>query len=516
MSPATQAARARRIGRPRALAVNVRGTANLVASLIQYLSAATLVPAAVAVGYGETPVPFLAAGAVAVVVGTAVERATRGDFELRAREGFLVVSLTWLAAAALAALPYLFSGETQLDRPLDAYFEGMAGFTTTGAKILTDIESLPYSLLLWRQLTQWLGGLGIIVLALAVLPRLRIGGRQLFESELPGPEIESLSTRIRDTARRLWMLYVALTIVLIGLLLAYGTSGLDPELDAFEAVAHALTTIPTGGFSPNARSLEEYAAVTQWTVIAFMILGGVNFALIYAAFVRRRPGKVARDDEFRLYLTLLVLGSTILGLELWLGGVVEGGETVVRHAVFQAVSIMTTTGYSSTDFAVWPTLAVMTLIGLMFVGGSAGSTTGSVKVVRHVLLGKILRRELDQTVHPEIVIPVRLNRRVVDERTLRAVSSFILLYIGIFVVAAALLAIDASRTGLDLRVLDAVGVAAAMLGNVGPSFGIAGPLGSLEPFSDPSTALMIALMWLGRLEVIPIVVLLTRHYWRST
>jgi trk system potassium uptake protein TrkH len=177
---------------------------------------------------------------------------------------------------------------------------------------------------------------------------------------------------------------------------------------------------------------------------------------------------------------------------------------------------MTTTGYSSTDFAVWPTLAVMTLIGLMFVGGSAGSTTGSVKVVRHVLLGKILRRELDQTVHPEIVIPVRLNRRVVDERTLRAVSSFILLYVGIFVVAAAILAIDASRTGLDLRVLDAVGVAAAMLGNVGPSFGIAGPLGSIEPFSDLSTALMIALMWLGRLEVIPIVVLLTRHYWRST
>ncbi|MDF2750972.1 MAG: cation transporter, partial [Gaiellaceae bacterium] len=198
MSPATQAARARRIGRRRALAVNVRGTANLVASLIKYLSAATLVPAAVAVGYGETPVPFLAAGAVAVVVGTAVERATRGDFELRAREGFLVVSLTWLVAAALAALPYLFSGETQLDRPLDAYFEGMAGFTTTGATILTDVESLPHSLLLWRQLTQWLGGLGIIVLALAVLPRLRIGGRQLFESELPGPEIESLSTRIRD------------------------------------------------------------------------------------------------------------------------------------------------------------------------------------------------------------------------------------------------------------------------------------------------------------------------------
>ena len=516
MSPETQAARARRVGAPRVLAVDLRGATNLIGSLITYLSGATLVPAAVAVGYGETPVPFLAAGAIALLVGLALERATRGDFELRAREGFLVVSVTWLAAAALAALPYLFSGEAQLDRPLDAYFEGMAGFTTTGATILTDIEALPQSLLLWRQLTQWLGGLGIIVLALAVLPRLRIGGRQLFESELPGPEIESLSTRIRDTARRLWLLYVALTLVLASLLAGYALTGLDDELNGFEAVAHALTTIPTGGFSPNARSLEEYAAVTQWTVVAFMILGGVNFALIYVAFVRRRPQRLARDEELRLYLALLALGATILGLELWFGGVVDGGEAAVRHAVFQAVSIMTTTGYSSTDFAVWPTLAVMTLIGLMFVGGSAGSTTGSVKVVRHVLLGKILRRELDQTVHPEIVIPVRLNRRVVDERTLRAVSSFILLYIGIFIVAAAFFAIDASRSGLDLRVLDAVGVAAAMLSNVGPSFGPAGPLGSIEPFSDVSTAGMIVLMWLGRLEVIPIVVLLTRHYWRAT
>jgi len=509
------AGRARLVGRPRSLAVDVRGVAHLVGAMTKYLSLATLVPAAVALGASESPTPFLAAGAIAGGLGWLVERLTRGDHVLRAREGFLIVSLVWVVAAAVAALPYLLSGEPQLERPLDAYFEGMAGFTTTGGTVLTDIEALSHSLLIWRQLTQWLGGLGIIVLALAVFPRLRIGGRQLFESELPGPEIESLNVRIRDTARRLWILYVALTAVLIAVLWGYGLSGLDERMSGFEAVAHALTTIPTGGFSTNARSVEDYAAVTQWTFVLFMFLGGVNFALLYAAFIRRRPRQLVRDEEFRLYVGLLALGAIVLGAQLAAAGI-HAGEAAVRHAVFQAVSIMTTTGYSSTDFAVWPTLAIMTLIGLMFVGGSAGSTSGSVKVVRHVLLGKILRRELDQTVHPEVVSPVRLNRRPVDERTLRAVSSFILLYIGIFIVGAALIAIDAARVGLDLRVLDAVGVAAAMIGNVGPSFGIAGPLGSLEPFSDVSTGIMIVLMWLGRLEVIPIVVLLTRHYWRST
>ena len=513
MSP--QQSRSRRVVRPRSLAVDLRGTAHLVGVLTKYLSLALVVPAAVAIGYGETPVPFLLTGAIVGAGGWLLERFTRGASTLRAREGFLIVSLVWVVAAAVAALPYLLSGEGQLDRPLDAYFEGMAGFTTTGGTVLTDVESLSHSLLIWRQLTQWLGGLGIIVLALAVFPRLRVGGRQLFESELPGPEIESLNTRIRDTARRLWILYVALTATLIAILWLLGATGADSRMSGFEAVAHALTTIPTGGFSTNSRSVEEYAAVTQWTIVVFMILGGANFALLYAAFVRRHGRKLLRDEEFRLYIGLLSLGAVILVAELW-GEQLAAGETAIRHAVFQSVSIMTTTGFSSTDFSVWPTLPIMTLIGLMFVGGSAGSTAGSVKVVRHVLLGKILRRELDQTVHPEVMSPVRLNRRIVDERTLRAVSSFILLYIGIFVVGAALLAMDAARVGLDLRVVDAVGVSAAMLGNIGPSFGLAGPLGSLEPFSDVSTGIMIALMWLGRLEVIPIVVLLTRHYWRST
>ena len=510
----SQAERARAARRAPLLAVDVVGALHVVGTLLAYLSLSVLVPAGVAVGYGEAVWPFLAAGTITGGVSLAVMYATRGDHRLGIREGFLVVALTWLAAAALGALPYVLSGDPQLDRPVDAFFEGMSGFSTTGGSVVARVEELPNSLLLWRQFTQWLGGIGIIVLALAVLPRLRVGGRQLLEHEMPGPEIETLSTRIRDTARRVWVLYIALTAVLFGILLALWATGVDERMSPFNAIAHALTTIPTAGFSTKADSLESFAPTTQWVIVVFMILGGFNFALMYRTLVRRQPGALARDGEARLYVALLALGSALLVGEIWTEDVL-GGADAIRAGVFTAVSTMTTTGFSVADYNVWPALAMMTIVGLMFVGGSAGSTTGSVKVVRHLLLGKILRREIDQTLHPEIVLPVRLNRRVVDERTLRAVSSFILLYIGIFILGAAALAIDAARTGLELSTFDAVSVSASMLANVGPAFGVGGPLGSFEPFSDFSTLLMTGLMWMGRLEIVPIVVLVSRHYWRN-
>jgi trk system potassium uptake protein TrkH len=504
-------------GRPRRrplLAVDVVGVLNVVATLVAYLSLAPLVPAAVALGYEESPWPFLATVVIGGGLGVGTMLATRGDHRLGIREGFLVVALTWLAAAALAAMPYIFSGDPQIEGVVNAYFEGMSGFSTTGGSIIVDVEALPRGLAMWRQFTQWLGGIGIIVLALAVLPRLRVGGRQLLEHELPGPEIESLSTRIRDTARRIWILYVGLTATLTAIFLALWATGVDEQMSPFQAVSHAFTTIPTAGFSTKTNSIEAFAPATQWIVILFMVLGGINFALMYRMFVRRQPRAAARDEELRLYLALLAVGALVLMVEIWSEDVLSGWEAV-RSATFTAVSTMTTTGYSVADYNTWPPLALMTIVGLMFIGGSAGSTAGSVKVVRHVLLGKILRREIDQTLHPEIVLPVQLNRAVVDERTLRAVSSFILLYIGIFIIGALVLAIDAARTGLDLSTIDAVSVSASMLSNVGPAFGVGGPLGSFEPFSDFSTIVMIGLMWLGRLEIIPIVVLVSRHYWRN-
>jgi trk system potassium uptake protein len=496
------------------LGVEIGGALNLVGTLFKYLSLAFVLPVAVALRYGESVFPFVAAAGATAAAGVGLELATRGRTRVGTREGFLVVALIWLLAPASAALPYVLSGDDQLSRPLDAYFEAMAGFTTTGASVLTDIDAVDRSLLMWRQFSQWIGGIGIIVLALAVLPRLRIGGRQLFEWEAPGPEIEKLSTSIRRTARRIWILYVALTVLLLALLTAYGVTGVDDEMNFYTALAHAFTTIPTGGFSTEPRSVEGFSPTTQWTLALFIVLGGANFALMYAAFIQGRLRLLLRDEELRLYLGLLALGSLVLALELFAEDLASG-EAAVRHAVFQTVSTMTTTGFASTDVNAWTPLAAVTLVGLMFFGGSAASTTGSIKVIRHLLIGRILRRELDQTVHPEVVAPIHYNGAVVNEQTLRAVFVFVLLYVGLFAVGALALVVDAARTDLALSPFEAVAVSAAMIGNVGPGFGFAGPMGSFEPFSDTSTVVMTLLMWLGRLEIIPVVVLLTRSYWRA-
>lgn len=481
---------------------------------MRYLSLAFLFPFVVALGYGEPTWPFLAAAAICATLGLVLELPTRGKERVGPREGFLVVALTWLLAAFVVSLPYLLSGEEQFASPLDAYFEGMSGMTTTGATILTDVAALNHSLGLWRQFSQWLGGMGIIVLALAVLPRLRVGGRQLMESELPGPELEPLAVRIRHTAQRLWLLYVGLTAAEVLVLAALGWTGVDERMNLYEAVAHAFTTMPTGGFSTQARSIEAFSAAAQWAIVVFMVLAGANFALMYRAIVRRAPRVLGRDDEFRLYLVLLAAGGALVTVELWSQGVLAG-EAAVRHSVFQTVSMMTTTGYASADFNEWTALAVMTLVALMFVGGSAGSTGGSIKVVRHVIIGRMLRRELDQTLHPEVVSHVRLNRAVLDERTLRAAISFVLLYVGIFVVGSIALVVDASRAGVEVAPFEAIAAAATALGNVGPSLGFAGPMGSFEPFSNLSKGILVALMWIGRLEIVPIIVLFTRSYWRA-
>jgi trk system potassium uptake protein TrkH len=290
------------------------------------------------------------------------------------------------------------------------------------------------------------------------------------------------------------VLYVALTVVLAALLAGYGYFGGDETMTPFEAVAHAFSTLPTGGFSTKARGLEEFGAASQWTVGIFMVLAGANFALMYGAFLRGRIRPLVRDEEIRLYLAILGLATIILTTELLAQNLADG-EAAVRHAFFQAASMMTTTGAASADFAQWSGLALVVL-------------------VRHVLIGRILRRELEQTVHPELVSPIRLNGAVVNERTLRAVIAFVLLYVGIFALGSLALVVESARAGHEVTPFEAIAAAATTLGNVGPGVGFAGPMGTFEPFSDTSTAVMIVLMWLGRLEILPVVVLFTRSYWR--
>jgi trk system potassium uptake protein TrkH len=497
------------------LAVDVGAALNLVASVLVYLGATFLVPAAVAAGYGESIWPFLAAGAVTSGVGFLGQRLTAGGSSIAPRDAFLAVALAWLAVPIFGALPYLFAGTPGLSQPVDAYFEAVSGFTATGATVLPEIESLDRSVLLWRQLTQWLGGMGIIILAVAVLPKLRVGGRQLLQSELAGPtELERLTTTIRETARRLWVLYVGMTAACVLALSLLGWTGADKTMTPFEAFGHAFTALSIGGFSTQNRSLEAFGPATQWVVLAFIVVAGVNFLRLYRAFVQRQGRAVARDDEFRLYIAFLVAGAGLLLLELLAGGI-YAGEEAIRNAAFQSVSIMTTTGFASADYTEWGALTQLTLLLLMFVGASAGSTGGSIKVVRHLLLGKLIRRELEQTVHREEVMPIRLSGTVVDERALRSVLVFFALYLGVFALGSVGLLVDAKRSDVDVSAFEALGAAAACLGNVGPAFGFAGPMGSYAAFSDLSKTILSALMWLGRIEIVPVAVLLMRSYWRA-
>jgi trk system potassium uptake protein TrkH len=493
--------------------VDVSGALNVVGLILRYLSIAFAFPVLVSLWYGEAVWPFLAAGALTGGAGFGLEKVTAGRDRIGQREAFFVVSVSWLVAAFFVSLPYLFSGQEQLASPLNAYFEAMSGMTTTGATILTDVDALPRGLAMWRQLSQWLGGMGIIVLALAVLPRLRVGGRQLLESELPGPEVEQLTASIRTVARRLWFLYAGLTLLEVAVLAVIGWTGLDERMTFFDSVATALTTMPTGGFSTHARSIEYFGPATQWAIVAFMVLAGMNFALIFRAL--RRHGGVWRDEELRLYLVLLLVASGLVLAKLVSRGLYDG-EAAVRHSVFQVVSTMTTTGYASVDFNAWPIFAGLLLVLLMLIGGSAGSTAGAVKVVRVLLLARILRRELDQTVHPEAVVPLRFNGVALDERTARGVGSFILLY-GV-ILAAGVLGLSVTEavvvSHVDLAWEEAFSATATTLGNVGPGLGFLGPMGSFEPFSPVSKGILIVLMWAGRLELIPVVVLATRGYWR--
>jgi trk system potassium uptake protein TrkH len=497
------------------LGVDVGSTLDLVGGVLKWVGAAFLVPALVAVGYGEPWWPFVVSGAITAGAGWTLDQISGGTREqVGPREGFLVVALIWLLVPAFGCLPFLLADDPQLANPVNAYFEAVSGFTATGATVLVDIEALDRSLLFWRQFSNWLGGMGIIILAVAVLPRLRVGGRQLLQSELAGPtELERLAATIRETARRLWVLYVALTAAAILILAFLGWTGIDPAMTFFDAVAHAFSVIALGGFSTQNASVSIYAAVTQWVLLVFMLLAGINFLRLYRLLVQRHGRAVARDEELRLYLALMAAASVLLVAEVVGGSFLEGKEAV-RASVFQAVSIMTTTGFATADYTAWGALATLTLLALMFVGASAGSTGGSIKVVRHLLLAKVLRRELTQAVHREAVLPIRLSGGVVDERALRSVLAFFVLYLAVFALGALGLVLDARRVDGEVAAFEAIGAAAACLGNVGPSFGFAGPFGSYEPFSNLSTGILATLMWLGRLEIVPVAVLFMRSYWR--
>ncbi|SNZ02575.1 trk system potassium uptake protein TrkH [Natronoarchaeum philippinense] len=507
--------------------VDWRASVSLTGRILKYLSVAFLVPIAVSLLYSQQDLlVFVATMAGTVTAGALLERVGPAE-DPGPREAFLMVGLTWLLVAVVGAAPYVLAGSGTVASPVNALFESMSGFTTTGATVMRDISVDAHSreLMMWRQLTQWLGGMGIVVLAVAILTELSVGGAQLMEAEAPGPGIEKLTPQIAETARALWLAYIGFSVAQAVLLYLLGVSGLAPEMTAYGAIAHTFTTMPTGGFSPQARSIEAFSWAVQWAIIPFMVVAGTNFVLFWHVLTGDWREAV-EDSEVRFYAGCLASLSAIVSVLLFVDNALVDAENVgrvaglvepsIRHAAFQIVSIVTTTGYASMNFDVWSPPAQYVLVFAMFLGGSAGSTGGGIKMIRWLVILKSIRRELFTTVHPEAVRPVRLAGRSLDENAVRGIYTFTLLYFVVFLVGTLLLAVDAARVGgIGIEVIGLVTATAATLGNIGPGLGMVGPMGNYLQFPWSSRLLMVGLMWIGRLEIFPVLVLLTRAFWRS-
>ena len=470
--------------------------ASIAGRILRVFGAAFLAPAIVAALYREwTDLPgFVIGGLLCAAIGEAMIRGSRGAGEdLRRIEALAVVSGVWLMLALLCAVPYVWVGL----HPIDALFEAMSGITATGATILVDFDTPGRGFFFWRAMTQWLGGMGVIALVLAVLPRLAIGVRQLFVAEVPGPTEEKLAPQIRKTAATLWRFYAGLTVAEVIALMVAG-------MPLFDAVCHAFTNVAAGGFSPDPQSIAGYNSVAiEWIVIVFMFLSGTNFALQYRA-VLGYPGGLVRDDEFRAYVGIATGAAAILAVLLWQ---LESAGAPIRTALFQVLSILTTTGYASVDFEMWTDQTKVVLLAMMFIGGCAGSAAGGPKVLRHMLIGRFTLTELRRTLHLRGVMPVKLGGKAVPEEVIRSVLVFFLFYILMFAIStAALIAF-----GADMET--AVTATAGTLGNVGPGFGEVGPMahyGSLHPVSK---LMLTAAMWIGRLEVVTVLALLRPEVW---
>jgi len=495
------------------LRVDWRTSLSLVGTVLKWLWVPLLIPIGVALYYGEPLTPFLVAIGVTVLAGSGLEFAwERGD--LGGREAFLMVALVWLGIAAVGAIPFLVAGDGTIAQPVNALFESMSGITTTGATVLVDFDVHARSVLMWRSVLQWLGGLGILVLATAVLATLSVGGAQLMETETQVQSVNKLTPSIRETAGLLWSIYVGLTALAIAVLYGLHLLGLAPSMTLYDAIAHAFTSVSTSGFSPRAESIGAFSPAVQWTMIPFMGMGATSFVLIYHVLGGdvRRP---LRSEEFRFYLLVLgTLGAAVAALVFLDPETTYGSVATVRHGLFQVVSIVTTTGYATVDFDLWSPAAKHLLFVGMFLGGMAGSTTCSIKLVRWLVVLKGFRRDLFTAIHPEAVRPVRLSGSVVDESTVRDVYAYTLISLLIFFAATVFVVADGARVGANVGEFEAMGAAASTFLNIGPAFGGAGPFGSYVAFPESTRVVMIALMWIGRLEVIPVMVMLTPAFWR--
>ena len=469
--------------------------------LLVVISLFMLSGVAVALFYHESVWPLvfsaLATGVTGGIVLFILRKNTNKN--IGKREGYLIVTLSWVIVSVFGTVPYLFSGA--IPSFTNAFFETMSGFTTTGATILTDIEILPKNILFWRAMTHWLGGMGIIVLTVAILPFLGIGGMQLLVAEMPGITPDKLHPRITATAKRLWGIYVLLTFAET-LILWLG------EMNFFDAICHSFATMATGGFSTKNDSITGFSPFTQYVIAVFMIFAGTNFTIHYLA-LHRKFDRVWANQEFKTYASIIVIVTLIVTIGLLIFHPFPTVESAFRDALFTVVSILTTTGFVTADYYTWPVFLWVIIFMLMFVGGSAGSTGGGIKVVRHLLLFKNSWIELKRAIHPQAIIPVKFNGKSVSQQIIFNVMAFFLLYMLIFAVGIVVM----TFIGTDFET--SIGAVVASLGNIGPGIGGVGPVDNYAFFTPFSKWFLSFLMLLGRLELFTVLILISPAFWRS-
>jgi trk system potassium uptake protein TrkH len=446
-------------------------------------------------------IPILICGIGISIIGYLLWFFTKTEnfIEIKKREGYLIVALGWIIMSLFGSLPFMLHGS--IPNFIDAFFETASGFTTTGASILTNIEALPHGLLFWRSMTHWIGGMGIIVLSLAILPLLGIGGMQLYVAEVAGPTKDKLHPRVKETAKRLWAIYVLLTLVETVLLMFGG-------MNFFDSLCHSFGTIATGGFSTKNASVAYYqSAYIDYVIIIFMFLSGTNFSLHYFAL----HGKIKsywKDEEFKFYLFFILI--VVLGIGLYLNFYSSSSfEESIRKSAFSVISILSSTGFVTSDYEQWGYFMGMIFLVLLLMGACAGSTSGGIKMVRHYLLLKNSFYELRRLIHPNAIIPVRYNKKSVTQDIISKISAFTLLYFFIFAAGSIIMAIS----GLELP--SAMGAVAACLGNIGPGLGSTGPATTFANVSDFGKVFLSFIMILGRLELFTMLIIFSPAFWRK-
>jgi trk system potassium uptake protein TrkH len=482
--------------------INSKVIFNVIGGLLLIMGLLMLTSIGFSIYYKEDLSPILLSSSITLLSGGLLKFFTRNskDGEIKKRDGYLIVTLSWLAMAIFATLPYLISNA--IPSLANAFFESLSGLTTTGASILDNIEKLPKGILFWRSMTQWLGGMGIIVLTIAILPMLGIGGMELFVAEAPGPTKDKIHPRIKETAKRLWIIYLGLTIAETILLMFAG-------MNFFDAINHSLTTNSTGGFSTKQASVGYFdSALIEYIIVFFMFFAGTNFTLLYFA-LKGKFKNIIKNDEFKWYL-FAVVGLILVLTPIVYYNNVSGYDLgrSFRAVTFQVVSVITTTGYASGDFTTWGPLAEFVFFLLLFSGASAGSTSGGIKIVRIVLLMKNGFLEFKRRLHPNAIIPVHLNKEPVSNTIIYNLLAFIFLYLFIFTVGSILM----TAFGVDL--LESLSTVATSLGNVGPGIGDYGPSHSFSALPEASKWLLSFLMLFGRLELFTVALILTPYFWK--